>query len=140
MFYRLPPQYFGVFGAGFLEHPSPFPLAGVNVLFGVFGEDGFVVVDLACGFSVFGPVDDPVFEGGGVMVEVVVADGGYGGFVGGFRDDFAQAGYGLELEGAAATRIGRDKARYRHPKALSHRMFPRMCTWSGRRSSRLPTE
>jgi len=86
-----------VFGAGFLEHPSALPLAGVYVFFGILGENGFALVDLTRCFVLLCPVDDPVFEAGRVVVVVGVADGGFCGFGCGLGNVLAQTDYGLEL-------------------------------------------
>ena len=85
-FYRLLLQTIWHVCRGFLEHPSAFTLVGVDVFFGVFGEYGFVLVDLTGCFAVFCPVYDPIREAGRVVVKVVVADGCDCGFVGGFSN------------------------------------------------------
>ena len=109
---------FGLFASCLLEHPCALPLAGVDVFFRVFGEDGFVLVDSACGFAVFGPVDDPIFKRGGVMVEVVVADGGYCRLCQRLRRWFCEAPDGLELHGvrrqAEAVRSQRNSSVQKH--------------------------
>ncbi len=90
---------FSLFASCFLKHPGALPLASVDFFFWIFGKDGFVLVDLTRGFSIFSPIYDPVLEGWGMVVEMVMADSGYLGFVGCFCYVFSKSTNSLEFEG-----------------------------------------
>src|SRR5665647_2171197 len=89
-------QYFCVFATCFLKLPSSLTLACVDFFLRILGKDNFVLVDLTGGFTIFGPIYNPVLERWGVMIEVVMTNRCYRCFISGFCNGFSQCRYSLE--------------------------------------------